>query len=307
MTSFTHVTSGLRFPEGPIATPDGSVLLVEIERQTLSRVAPDGTITVVAKTGGGPNGAAMGPDGKIYICNNGGFTWGESKMGLMATGTPDDYETGSIDRVDIATGKVERLYTSADGQQLRGPNDIVFDRTGGFWFTDLGKFWSHGRDYGKLCYGRADGSSCTIGARPMLSPNGVGLSPDEKTVYVAESATARLYAFDLEEPGKVVRSDKRTGHGGRMIYASPVWRSFDSMGIDAEGNICVASFGLGGILVISPEGREIEFVETDDVMTTNICFGGPDMRTAWITLSGSGRLVKTQWKRPGLKLNYLNT
>ena len=72
-----EVTSGLRFPEGPVALPDGSVLVVEIEARTLTRVAPDGRKTVVSQHTGGPNGAAMGPDGKVYICNNGGFSWHE--------------------------------------------------------------------------------------------------------------------------------------------------------------------------------------------------------------------------------------
>jgi len=75
-----QITSGLRFPEGPVAMPDGSVILVEIQRQTLSRVTPDGKIHVVATLGGGPNGAAMGPGGKIYVTNNGGFGWIEPPL-----------------------------------------------------------------------------------------------------------------------------------------------------------------------------------------------------------------------------------
>src|SRR4029077_14851716 len=70
--AFRQIAAGLRFPEGPVAMPDGSVILVEIERRTLSRVTPDGKIHVVATLGGGPNGAAMGPNGKIYVTNNGG-------------------------------------------------------------------------------------------------------------------------------------------------------------------------------------------------------------------------------------------
>ncbi|HTG10047.1 MAG TPA: SMP-30/gluconolactonase/LRE family protein, partial [Candidatus Eisenbacteria bacterium] len=69
--AFKQITSGLRFPEGPVAMPDGSVILVEIERRTLSRVTPDGKIHVIATLGGGPNGAAMGPGGKLYVTNNG--------------------------------------------------------------------------------------------------------------------------------------------------------------------------------------------------------------------------------------------
>ena len=73
--NFREVTRGLRFPEGPIAMADGSVLVVEIEGARLTRVLPDGTKQTVAELGGGPNGAAIGPDGACYVCNNGGFHW----------------------------------------------------------------------------------------------------------------------------------------------------------------------------------------------------------------------------------------
>src|SRR5271166_5681857 len=97
------VAAGLKFPEGPIAMADGSVILVEIQRGTLSRITPDGTVSVVAALGGGPNGAAIGPDGAVYVCNNGGFEWHEAG-GLTIPGhSPADYAGGSIQRVDLAT------------------------------------------------------------------------------------------------------------------------------------------------------------------------------------------------------------
>ena len=90
------LASGLRFPEGPIAMPDGSVILVEIERRTLSRVTPDGRVEVIAELGGGPNGAAMGPGGKIYVTNNGGLRFIERPGKLFPIGQADDYVRGSI-------------------------------------------------------------------------------------------------------------------------------------------------------------------------------------------------------------------
>ena len=96
MTAFRGVTAGLRFPEGPVAMPDGSVLVVEIERRTVTRVAPDGTKTVVAEPGGGPNGLAIGPEGKCYVCNNGGFDWHERNGRLMPGLQPKDYKGGAI-------------------------------------------------------------------------------------------------------------------------------------------------------------------------------------------------------------------
>ena len=124
------VAEGLRFPEGPVAMSDGSVLLVEIERRTLSRVLPDGTVEVVAECGGGPNGAALGPDGRMFICNNGGFEWIEADGKLYPGEQPANYLGGRIERVNIQTGEFELLYTECDGIPLKGPNDIVFDETG---------------------------------------------------------------------------------------------------------------------------------------------------------------------------------
>ena len=133
------VTEGLRFPEGPIAMPDGSVLVVEIEAGRLTRVQADGVRRTVATLGGGPNGAAIGPDGHCYVCNNGGFDWVEDAHGLRPTGQAGNYSGGRIERVDLASGQVQVLYTHGPNGPLRGPNDIVFDRSGGFWFTDFGK------------------------------------------------------------------------------------------------------------------------------------------------------------------------
>src|ERR1700761_5764452 len=126
------VAEGLTFPEGPIYLSDGSVLVVEIRAGTLTRIAPDGKKTVAAKLGGGPNGAAIGPDGAVYVANNGG--------GGGPGGSPGRPPVpGGIDRVDLKTGKGERLYGAVGEHPLSAPNDLVFDKQGGFWFTDFGK------------------------------------------------------------------------------------------------------------------------------------------------------------------------
>ncbi len=301
MEQLQEITSGLRFPEGPIAMPDGSIVLVEIERQTLSRVSASGDVEVIAKLGGGPNGAAMGPDGAIYVCNNGGFKWKESGGFLSPDGTPDDYSGGRIERVDLATGQVEVLYRDCEGASLNGPNDIVFDRAGGLWFTDLGKTYDTHKDLGFIYYAKPDGSaiSCQLGHRE--TPNGIGLSPDENTLYFAETITGRVWAYDISAPGVL---DQRSG---RLLAGLPGYQLLDSLAVDAAGNVCVATLVNGGITVVSPDGADIEHIPTGDMLTTNICFGGDDLQTAYITLSGSGRLVSMPWPRPGLRLNFLNT
>ena len=300
------IATGLRFPEGPIALPDGSFLVVEIARGTLTRIEDDGRKEVVAETGGGPNGAAIGPDGKCYVCNNGGFEWHEDAQGLRPVLQARDYSGGRIERVDLDSGQVEVLYTHAGDITLKGPNDIVFDAHGGFWFTDLGKVRVHEQDRGRVFYARADGSSCREVIYPMVMPNGIGLSPDGATLYVAETESCRLWAFDVTAPGEIEKHPWPSPHGGRLVTGPGGYQRFDSLAVDAGGKVCVATLINGGITVASPDGASVEHVPMPDLYTTNICFGGAGLQTAYITLSMSGRLVAAQWPRPGLALNYLN-
>jgi len=304
-TNLRVVASGLRFPEGPVAMADGSVVLVEVARGTLSRVRADGRVEVVAHLGGGPNGAALGPDGAVYVCNNGGFRWHEDRHGLRPLGQAEDYSGGRIERVDLARGEARVLYSAGPDGPLKGPNDIVFDRAGGMWFTDLGKGRARDMDRGGVYYAAADGSAISEAIYPMLTPNGIGLSPDESRLYVAETHTGRLWAFDLDAPGIVRRRRSPSPNGGELVAGLPGYQLFDSLAVDADGNICVATLFNGGISVISPDGRSVEHLPMPDDYTTNICFGGPDLRTAYIALSVSGRLVAVDWPKPGLALNFM--
>lgn len=300
------IAEGLRFPEGPVAMDDGSVILTEIAAGRITRVAADGTKSVVATTGGGPNGLAIGPDGKLYCCNNGGFEYHDAGGMLAPAGIAQDYSGGRIERIDLATGAVEILYKSGDfGCVLRGPNDIVFDDAGGFWFTDHGKidYAARVHDVVGIFYGRADGSHLEEVIFPSHNPNGIGLSPDGKTLYAAETYTCRLTKFNVIAPGKVDGAGGPAGPG-IPLYRPAGYKFFDSLGVEACGNICVATIGECGISVISPEGELVEFVATDDIFTTNICWGGADRMTAYVPLSGSGRLAAIDWPRPGLKLAY---
>ena len=144
-------------------------------------------------------------------------------------------------------------------------------------------------------------------AHPVLTANGIGLSPDESTLYVAETEGARLWAFDIAGPGEIARRGWPSPHGGRLLYAAGgPYHRYDSLAVEANGNICVATLIEGGITVVSPAGELVEFVPMPDHYTTNICFGGADLRTAYVTLSQTGRLVALPWPRPGLPLNFLN-
>jgi gluconolactonase len=304
MSELRVVATGLCFPEGPIAMRDGSIVLVEIERQTLSRVFPDGRVKVIARTGGGPNGAAIGPDGAFYICNNGGFAWRLEENLFRPAMVSSEYVSGSIQRVDPRTGAVSVLYDRCGANKLNGPNDLVFDSNGGFYFTDLGKTRARDRDNGLIYYARSDGSKIVEVASPALTPNGIGLSPDGRVLYVAETEPARLWAFDITEPGVVQKQGWPSPHGGRLVAGLPGFQRFDSLAVDASGNICVATLISGCISVIAPDGQSLRQVSMGDPVTTNICFGGANLRTAYVTLSGTGKLVAMDWPSAGLRLAH---
>ena len=177
------------------------------------------------------------------------------------------------------------------------------------WFTDHGVRDEAGRstDLCGIYYALADGSSITEVVYPTEAPNGIGLSPDGTHVYWAETYTGRVYQRTIVSPGVVLPpapldpSACLAGLAGLQLL--------DSLAIDGEGNVCVATLSNGGITVISPDGSSVVHHPTGDPLTTNICFGDDDgsgeYRTAYITLSGSGRLVKTRWPHRGLRLDFV--
>ena len=224
--NYRVVTDGLIFPEGPICMADGSVLVVEIKGARLIRVLPNGEKQVAAELGGGPNGAAIGPDGACYVCNNGGFNWlQEPIFGVAAYNRPhgraNDYTGGSIQRVDLATGEVTTLYTHCGDIPINGPNDIVFDANGDLWFTDHGKTYGRQMDCGAVFHAAADGSWIRQVVFPMVTPNGCGLSPDDKTLYVSETETGRLWRWPITGTSEVEKVAWPSPNGGTMLGRPP--------------------------------------------------------------------------------------
>lgn len=282
------VAEGLAFPEGPVVMADESVIVVEMLAGRLTRCWGDGRKETVAEPGGGPNGAAIGPDGALYICNNGGID-----PATLHSFVGPGYE-GRIERIDIATGKVERLYDRGARYPLSGPNDLVFAADGSFWFTDQGKTWEDQHGMGGLFHAQPDGSSITTVDHGILYYNGVGLSPDGATVYVADTYTARMLAYP---------ADAGAGAKPRLVATVPGLVGLDSLAVTRAGNICAAQLFEGAIATITPEGQ-VSRIPFPDHYTTNIAFGGADMRTAWICQSSTGRLIKARWPEPGLELAF---
>jgi gluconolactonase len=286
MMTMELIADGLGFPEGPVVMADGSIIVVEIAASRISRCW-GGRTEVICEIGGGPNGAAIGPDGALYVCNNGGM----DAVTMSSAHGPG--AEGRIERVDLVTGKFERVYDNCDGTPLEGPNDIVFDADGRMWFTDLGKSYNGIHTASGLFSALPGGSSITAINRDALTYNGVGLSPDDGTVYVADTHQARLYRYDRK-----VEAQRPV-----WVATAPGHVSFDSLAVTAAGNICVGTLRTGGITTVTPAG-ETRFRAFDDRYVTNIAFGGEDMRDAYLTLSTTGRLVKVRWDEPGLRLAF---
>ena len=275
------IAEGLAFPEGPVVMADGSVIVVEIMAGRITRCW-NGRKETVCETGGGPNGAAIGPDGALWVCNNGGLTHEGPHTG------------GRIERVDLATGRFERVHESCDGKPLGAPNDLVFASDGRLWFTDFGTLEADGKRFGGLYTSAAGDSTVVEVAQRAISYNGVGLSPDGAHVYAADTFQARLYRFDalpeLQKP--------------QYVATAPGPVAFDSLAVTAAGNVCVAMPFGGGITTVTPEGATRYLAIPGDECVTNIAFGGEDMRDAYVTQSMAGRLIRMRWEEPGLKLAF---
>ncbi len=315
---FRELASGLGFLEGPVATEDGRVIFTDIEAGTLLVVDPESReLETFAEVGGGPNGLAPGPDGTFFVCNNGGkaYVVGPNgyKVGAPEGTVPRSSGTPGIQRVG-ADGSVEYLYTECDGNPFVHPNDLVFDSEGGFYFTETGDPQGRLCDLGGIYYGKADGSGVyeilrnSAAAVPVSQPNGIGISPDGSLLYVAETASGRLWSWAIEGPGKIASlpPEAPLSRGGHLVYGAGGYALFDSLAVEASGNVCIGTLVEGGITTVSPEGELVDFLAVPefDPFVTNVCFGGEDRRTAYITSSGLGKLWQVDWPRPGLSLNH---
>ncbi len=149
-------------------------------------------------------------------------------------------------------------------------------------------------------------------ARRPITPDGVGLSPAEDRLYFAETMTGRVRYWELDSPGVIKAAGHQlastAGAPSVLLGTVPGDGRVDSLAVDSEGNVCVATLGTGAVTAFSPQGELRAIVPVPgDPMVTNVCFGGPDLRTAYITASAFGTLQAHEWHCPGHPLNFLNT
>jgi len=285
------VSTGFDFPEGPSLGPDGYLYVAEMGGARVSRVKLEsGEREEFASVPGSLGATAFGPDGAIYVTNNGGLKFADGRP----SGITDDNPGGSIGRVDL-DGNVTKLYTEGDGEKLSGPNDLVFDAEGGFYFTDPKHgdmfadppYWPLGHVY----YATHDGSSIVKVATDYELSNGIAISEDGKTLFVAETLTSKIWVHEIESPGKI---------GERREYAQlPEGHFPDGFTLDSEGYLICAAVGAGALIVFDPDGEQVERIPTEDTDVTNVGFAGPDHSTLFVTEGRMGRLVTFDWPRRG--------
>lgn len=314
--NITAVATGLGFIEGPMEMPDGRIMFTDVGAGQLMTYDPDsGVVAHFAKTLGGTNSVARGPDGAFYVCNNGGLSMARSPEGyqIPLAGTHGDAPIAACIQRVTEDGHVQALYTSCNGRPLVAPNDLVFDAHGGFYFTDSGEPSGRLVDLGGLYYAKADGSEIVelihepAPHAPLSQPNGCGLSPDGSRLYVAESSSGRVWYWEIEAPGRL-KADKNSfiSNGAKLLFSADDYIIFDSLAVDASGNVCVGTCLRGDISVITSEGeldRAIALPKFDP-FPTNICFAGPELKYAYVTAAGTGVLYRIPWPCGGLRLNY---
>jgi gluconolactonase len=285
-----EVAATVAFTEGPTVDRDGNVYFTETIWQRIFKLSRDGVLSVYRENSNVANGLVVDAQNRLIACEGASFR----QPGLAIRGTP------RVTRTDLAAGKIEVLAEQYEGQPFEGPNDVTLDGRGRIYFTDLP---------GGAVY-RIDGPGrvARILNRPEIErPNGIQISPDDRVLYLVEANPAEggarmIRAFDLSADGTV--------RNKRVHFNFYPGRSADGMSIDREGNLYAAA-GLHrrrgthetldtrcGIYVISPQGKLLKFIPIPEDTITNCAFGGPGMKTLYVTAGKT--LYKLRTEIPGL-------
>ena len=251
--------TGFTFPESPVFGRDGDLYLVNFKDTVINKVSPKGKVSIVVDVGAYNNGAIFDRAGNLYIASSG---------------------LGAILMLDTAK-KLKTESSTSDGDSLLGPNDMAWDNAGRLYFTDP-KGSSEGNLIGGVHYIGKDGVTHRF-AGGLAYPNGIAFSLDKKYLYITETSMNRLLRYDVHADG--------TAGARKVIFDFPKDSVPDGMKIDAEGNFWVAVHSLGEIWRISPSGARLGTVKLPTRYVTNLVFGGPDMKTMYVT-------AFDEWQKP---------
>jgi gluconolactonase len=280
-----EIAATVAFTEGPAVDRDGNVYFTEIINQRIMKLGTDGLLSIYREHSNVANGLLIDPQQRLIACEGAEF----ERPGVKVRGQP------RVTRTDLKTGKMEVLADKYDGKPFQGPNDVTIDGRGRLYFTDLPGAAVYRLD--------APGKIARILAAPDVQrPNGIQVSPDDRTLYLIEANQAQggarmIRAYDLQPDGTV--------RNMRVHYNFYPGRSADGMSIDTQGNL-YASAGMNqlrgssetldtktGVYVISPAGTLLKFIPIPEDFITNNAFGGPDMKTLYVTAGKTLYKVRT--------------
>jgi gluconolactonase len=286
MAQAPEIATTIAFTEGPTVDREGNVYFTDIINQRIMKLGADGVLSTFREHSNAANGLLIDPEGRLIACEGAAFV----RPGVKVTGKPQ------VTRTDLKTGKVEVLADRYEGKPLQGPNDVTIDGKGRLYFTDPAGPAVYRIDApGKL--------TRILGAPDIQRPNGIQVSPNDSKLYLIEANQAQggarmIRSYDLQPDGTV--------RNMKVHYNFYPGRSADGMSIDREGNL-YASAGMNtsrgttetldnkaGVYVISPEGKLLKLIPIPEDLITNNAFGGPDMRTLYVTAGKNLYKIRTE-------------
>ena len=270
--SLETIATGFNSPEGPAFSASGDLYFVNWLSSSILRLGPDGQPREFVNTGGIPAGLAFHPDGTLYCADE-----GDQIHGVIAISQ---------------SGEIRRFVDSYQDRPLNGANDLVFDRNGVLYFSDP---WgsSMQKPFGGFYRAFPDGRIEQIDTG-LAFPNGVAINADESAVFLAETGPNRILRYAIGRDGSL---------GPRTVFANLSGRPGpDGMAFDVEGRLYVAQHGNGRVLILDPDGREVDAIPVPGAKPTNVAFGGPGYESLVITEVATASLYRMRLGVKGQQL-----
>ena len=267
------LAEGFKFPEGPSLDSDENVILVNFSATYINKVTPEGEVSVVCDVGGTSNGGITDGKGHVFLANT---------------------ENHKILMVDLATGETVRFWDrSANGETLRGGNDFAWHPSGRLYFTD--PQGSQNRPIGNVNYIDLDGT-VKLFATGFCYCNGITFDKDYKNLYIGETNAEVLWRFEVNDDGTA-----GSKHFFFYMGDDGIWP--DGLKCDTENHIWLANWSTTELWRISPKGELVYKIPMPgDAHPTNIAFGGPDMRTGYVSYhdGGNGKMYTVRMPAAGM-------
>jgi gluconolactonase len=253
------------FTEGPSVDAHGNVYFTDQPNDRIMIWSVEGKLSTFLKPAGRSNGLCFDAKGSLWACAD---------------------EKNELWRIDPATGKREVVVKDFHGKLLNGPNDVWVRPDGGVYFTDpyyQRPYWKRGpREQEEATYYLTpDGNTITRVTDDLRQPNGLIGTPDGKTLYVSDIGGGKTFAYDIQSDGSLAK---------KRLFCE---LGSDGMTLDDRGNVYLTG---KGVTVFDNAGKRIEHIDVPEPWTANVCFGGPDMRTLFVTASKSLYALKMNVK-----------